>query len=155
MKKVMIAMIEDNKIIRENIMKFIGFHEEFEVVLGVGSAESFFHEIKSNPKIQIDILLLDIGLPGISGLEALPQLLQWKPDLNVIVLSTYEEEDMILKALCSGACSYISKKSQSFRNRRSHQNRAQRWLVYVAEYCPRDHQPPHGWAGEQSQHTIR
>jgi len=111
MKKVMIAMIEDNKIIRENIMKFIGFHEEFEVVLGVGSAESFFHEIKSNPKIQIDILLLDIGLPSISGLEALPQLLQWKPDLNVIVLSTYEEEDMILKALCSGACSYISKKA--------------------------------------------
>lgn len=111
MKKAMIAMIEDNKIIRENIMKFIGFHEEFEVVLGVGSAESFFHEIKSNPKIQIDILLLDIGLPGISGLEALPQLLQWKPDLNVIVLSTYEEEDMILKALCSGACSYISKKA--------------------------------------------
>lgn len=111
MKKAMIAMIEDNKIIRENIMKFIGFHEEFEVVLGVGSAESFFHEINANPKIQIDILLLDIGLPGISGLEALPQLLQWKPDLNVIVLSTYEEEDMILKALCSGACSYISKKA--------------------------------------------
>ena len=111
MKKAMIAMIEDNKIIRENIMKFIGFHEEFGIVLGVGSAESFFHEINANPKIQIDILLLDIGLPGISGLEALPQLLQWKPDLNVIVLSTYEEEDMILKALCSGACSYISKKA--------------------------------------------
>jgi DNA-binding NarL/FixJ family response regulator len=111
MKKVMIAMIEDNKIIRENIMKFIGFHEEFEVVLGVGSAELFFHEINFNPKIQIDILLLDIGLPGISGLEALPQLLQWKPDLNVIILSTYEEEDMILRALCSGACSYISKKA--------------------------------------------
>ncbi len=111
MGKSKIAMIEDNKIIRENIGKFIGFHEEFEIVLSVGSAEAFFDEIKFNPKIQIDILLLDIGLPGISGLDALPRLLDWNPNLNVIILSTYEEEDMILKALCSGACSYISKKA--------------------------------------------
>jgi two-component system, NarL family, response regulator LiaR len=111
MKKTKIGMIEDNKIIRENISKFIGFHEEFEMVLNVGSAEDFFQEINYNPKLHLDILLLDIGLPGISGLDALPRLLDWNPDLNVVILSTYEEEDMILKALCSGACSYISKKA--------------------------------------------
>lgn len=104
-------MIEDNKIIRDNITKFIAFHEEFEVVLSVGSAESFFYTVNANANLQLDILLLDIGLPGISGLDALPRLLDWKPDLNVIILSTYEEEDTILRALCSGACSYISKKA--------------------------------------------
>jgi two-component system, NarL family, response regulator LiaR len=46
-----------------------------------------------------------------SGLEAMPILLDLMPDVNIIILSTYEEEDMILKALCSGACSYISKKA--------------------------------------------
>jgi two-component system, NarL family, response regulator LiaR len=111
MKKTKIGMIEDNKIIRENIVKFIGFHEEFEIILHVGSAEAFFEETNFNPKLRLDILLLDIGLPGISGLDALPRILDWNPDLNVIILSTYEEEDMILKALCSGACSYISKKA--------------------------------------------
>jgi two-component system, NarL family, response regulator LiaR len=111
MEKTKIAMIEDNKIIRENIVKFIGFHEEFEIILHVGSAEAFFEETNFNPKLRLDILLLDIGLPGISGLDALPRILDWNPDLNVIILSTYEEEDMILKALCSGACSYISKKA--------------------------------------------
>jgi two-component system, NarL family, response regulator LiaR len=106
-----ISIIEDNKVIRDNINKFIAFHEEFKMVLSVGSVESFFHETQYDSKIQVDILLLDIGLPGISGLDALPSLLSWKPDLNIIILSTYEEEDMILKALCSGACSYISKKA--------------------------------------------
>lgn len=111
MEKTRIAMIEDNRIIRDNISKFLGFHEEFEMVLNVGSAEAFFEEINTKPKPHIDILLLDIGLPGISGLDALPRLLEWSPALNIIILSTYEEEDMILKALCSGACSYISKKA--------------------------------------------
>jgi two-component system, NarL family, response regulator LiaR len=111
METFKVGIIEDNGVIRENIAKYIGFHEEFEMVLNVGSAESFFHEISVNNKLHIDILLLDIGLPGISGLEALPRILDWKPDLNVIILSTYEEEDIILKALCSGACSYISKKA--------------------------------------------
>jgi DNA-binding NarL/FixJ family response regulator len=64
-----------------------------------------------DPKYPIDILLLDIGLPGMSGLEGLPLLREKLPDLDIIMLTTYEEEDMILKALCSGACSYISKKA--------------------------------------------
>ena len=57
------------------------------------------------------ILLLDIGLPGTSGIEAIPLILDKYPDLNIVMLTTYEEEDLILKALCSGACSYISKKA--------------------------------------------
>jgi two-component system, NarL family, response regulator LiaR len=111
METFKVGIIEDNGVIRENISKYIGFHEEFDMALSVGSAESFFHEIALNAKLPLDILLLDIGLPGISGLDALPRILAWKPDLNVIILSTYEEEDIILKALCNGACSYISKKA--------------------------------------------
>ena len=111
MEKTKIGMIEDNKIIRDNITKFIKFHEEFDMILTVGSVESFFRETNFNSQIHLDILLLDIGLPGMSGLDALPVLLDMMPQLNIIILSTYEEEDMILKALCSGACSYISKKA--------------------------------------------
>ena len=111
MEKIKISIIEDNKIIRDNISKFIGFHEEFEMAIVQGSVESFLYEKNTNPKTTTDILLLDIGLPGMSGLDALPMLIDLMPTTNVIILSTYEEEDMILKALCSGACSYISKKA--------------------------------------------
>jgi DNA-binding NarL/FixJ family response regulator len=111
MEKTRVSLIEDNKVIRENVSKFIGFHEEFELVMIHGSAESLLLEFESNPNKTSEILLLDIGLPGISGLEALPILLEKMPLLNVIILSNYEEEDIILKALCSGACSYVSKKA--------------------------------------------
>ena len=111
MKKTKISIIEDNKVVRENVSKFVGFHEEFELCQVHGSVESFLHVLNINPSLQSDILILDIGLPGLSGLEAIPLILERLPQQDIIMLTTYEEEDVILKALCSGACSYISKKA--------------------------------------------
>jgi DNA-binding NarL/FixJ family response regulator len=111
MRPTRISLIEDNKVIRDNVAGFIGFHEEFEVITVHGSAESFFLALQADARLNPDILLLDIGLPGMSGLDALPLLFERLPNLDVVILTTYEEEDVILRALCSGACSYISKKT--------------------------------------------
>jgi DNA-binding NarL/FixJ family response regulator len=111
MEKTKVSIIEDNTLIRDNVMSYIGLHEEFEIAMVHSSVESFVLEVKANPSKVNNILLLDIGLPGMSGIEGLPVLLQLIPSLNIIILSTYEEEDIILKALCAGACSYISKKA--------------------------------------------
>lgn len=111
MEKTRISVIEDNKVIRDNVTKFISFHEEFELNGIYGSANSFLDTLAINSSFRSDILLLDIGLPGLSGLEAIPLILEKMPELNIVMLTTYEEEDVILKALCSGACSYISKKA--------------------------------------------
>ena len=108
---IRVSMIEDIKDIRENVSKFIGFHQEFEIVETFDSVESFLHHMKVYPDFKLDILLLDIGLPGMSGLESIPIILEHIPHLDVIMLTTYEEEDIILQAICAGACSYISKKS--------------------------------------------
>ena len=111
MEKVKISIIEDNKVIRDNVSKFIGFHEEFELGFIYESANRFLDSFIISEPGQIHILLLDIGLPGISGLDAIPLILEKTPDINIVMLTTYEEEDVILKALCAGACSYISKKA--------------------------------------------
>lgn len=111
MKKIRVSIIEDNKVIRDNVSKFISFHDEFEIMSIHGTANSFLDSLVISPSFQTDILLLDIGLPGISGIDAIPMILEKMPDLNIVMLTTYEEEDVILKALCSGACSYISKKA--------------------------------------------
>ncbi len=111
MKKVRISIIEDNKVIRDNVSKFISFHEEFEIASVHGTADSFLDSLIISSSFHCDILLLDIGLPGISGIDAIPMILEKMPELNIVMLTTYEEEDVILKALCSGACSYISKKA--------------------------------------------
>ena len=111
MKKVRISIIEYNKVIRDNVSKFISFHEEFEIASVHGTADSFLDSLIISSSFHCDILLLDIGLPGISGIDAIPMILEKMPELNIVMLTTYEEEDVILKALCSGACSYISKKA--------------------------------------------
>ncbi len=111
MKKVKVSIIEDNRVIRDNVTKFISFHEEFELGTMHESATHFIDSFIPVTPDQIHILLLDIGLPGISGLDAIPMILAKMPDLHIVMLTTYEEEDVILKALCSGACSYISKKA--------------------------------------------
>jgi DNA-binding NarL/FixJ family response regulator len=95
--------------VRESLMKFIGSQEEFITGSLFGSALSFINSDISDYQDQLHILLLDIGLPQMSGIEAIPLILEKHPDINIVMLTAYEEEDMILKALCSGACSYISK----------------------------------------------
>jgi DNA-binding NarL/FixJ family response regulator len=110
-ESVRISIIEDNKVIRDNVTKFISFHEEFELGTIHESATAFLDAFIINNPGQTHILLLDIGLPGINGLDAIPLILEKIPDINIVMLTTYEEEDVILKALCSGACSYISKKA--------------------------------------------
>ncbi|MBL0269114.1 MAG: response regulator transcription factor [Chitinophagaceae bacterium] len=110
MGTIRVSIIEDNKVIRDNVSKFISFHDDFEIAAVHGSAKTFLESLQIGG-VQTDILLLDIGLPGISGLEAIPLILEKMPDLNIVMLTTYEEEDVIVKALCSGACSYISKKA--------------------------------------------
>lgn len=106
-----ISIIDDNLTIRSYVAKFIGLHSEFEVVKVFGSIESFLYEKDKNPEFTFDILLLDIGLPGISGIEGIPRIKSLLPEVDIIMLTTYEEEDVILKAICAGACSYLSKKA--------------------------------------------
>lgn len=111
MEKVKVSIVEDNKVIRDNVSKFISFHEEFELGVIAHSADIFLDSLIITPPDQTHIILLDIGLPGMSGIDAIPYILEKIPDINIVMLTTYEEEDVILKALCSGACSYISKKA--------------------------------------------
>ncbi len=111
-EKAIIHIVEDNKVIRESVSKFISFHEEFSMGEIAVSADSFLSSTIPVQDETIHILLLDIGLPGTSGIDAIPLILDKYPELNIVMLTTYEEEDLILKALCSGACSYISKKAR-------------------------------------------
>jgi DNA-binding NarL/FixJ family response regulator len=106
-----ITIIEDNPKVRDSVMTFIGLHEEFEMGEFFASIEAFFYKLELRPDYRTHIVLLDIGLPGMSGLEAIPLIREKLPEADIIMLTTYEEESKILKALCSGACSYISKKA--------------------------------------------
>ena len=111
MIKSKIDIVEDHQVIRENVKTYIEFHDDLEVNIVSGSIESYILELKKDPNNKANALLLDVGLPGKSGIEGIPEILAIHPDLDIIMLTTYEEEEVILRAICSGACSYISKKA--------------------------------------------
>lgn len=109
--KIGVSIIEDNKSIRENVSKYISYSDDMEIISAFDSIETFIAFGSSKSASRSDLLLLDIGLPGKSGLQGIPLILEQQPTIDIVMLTTYEEEEMILKALCLGAVGYISKKT--------------------------------------------
>jgi DNA-binding NarL/FixJ family response regulator len=58
---------------------------------------------------QPDLILLDVGLPGISGIDAIPQLKQGAPGARLVILTAFEDDDKVFKAICAGASGYLLK----------------------------------------------
>jgi DNA-binding NarL/FixJ family response regulator len=108
MNSITVAMIDDDKIVSDSVSTFVDLKSDFIINHTFSTAEEFIaFNFTSSPQI----LILDVGLPGISGIDAIPIILKKFPSLDIIILTTYEEEDVIVKALCAGACSYISKRA--------------------------------------------
>lgn len=103
-----IIIVEDDPVVLDSLVSFFGCLKSVQVINTFGSAEDFLSWLKQHTENQF-ILLLDIQLPGKTGVEALPEIKHLKPGLDVIILTTFEETDMIFKALSAGACSYVSK----------------------------------------------
>jgi DNA-binding NarL/FixJ family response regulator len=101
-----VIIVEDKKIIRESITALINASERFSCIKGFEDCESFL----ASPEIKdADIVLMDIGLPGISGIEGVQKLKQLYPELDVMMLTIYEDNQKIFDALCAGACGYLLK----------------------------------------------
>ncbi len=107
---IRISIIEDDLTIRKNVITFIGFFDDLALSSESGSVEEFL-KTASKDVIDHDVLLLDIGLPGMSGLEGISKIKSLCPELDIIMLTTYDEEEKIVTALQEGACSYLSKKT--------------------------------------------
>jgi len=101
-------IIEDQQEIREGIKVLIGGTPGYRCVGALGSME----EALSTPAAsEPDVILLDIGLPGISGIDGIPLLKDRYPAAAILVLSIYDDEDRIFRALCAGASGYLLKKT--------------------------------------------
>ena len=110
METIHVGIVEDQKTIHESLVQSIEMYPSLELAFSAYSAEDALSQM-SVLNVSPDVILLDIGLPGISGLEALPQIKSALDKTDIIMLTTYEESDKIFSALSAGACSYISKRS--------------------------------------------
>jgi DNA-binding NarL/FixJ family response regulator len=110
MKPIPIAVVEDDPIIRESLRTFLGGDPQFDLVYSAVSMEDFLQTLAQDSRINPSVILLDIQLPGQSGIEGIQAIKKLRPSIDIIMLTTFEESDKIFAALCAGACSYLSKR---------------------------------------------
>ena len=111
MKTINLAIIEDEKVIRESLFTYLSVDPTFEIRWTEESVEDFLRVIKLPSSHKPDVLLLDIQLPGMTGLEGIRLIKEVLPEVDIIMLTTFEDTDSIFRALREGACSYISKRT--------------------------------------------
>ena len=101
-----IAIVEDDKETRNLVANYLESVQQFKVIETFDSAEAII--VKFNT-LEIDVCLVDIGLPGMNGIECINKLKTIKPSVNFIVFSTANNNEQLFNALAAGATSYILK----------------------------------------------
>jgi DNA-binding NarL/FixJ family response regulator len=102
-----IAIVEDSRVIRESLAEFVQADPEFECVCACATAEEALEIV---PQHQPDIVLMDIQLPKMSGIDCTAQLKHLLPAVQVIMVTVYEDTERIYSALRAGACGYLLKR---------------------------------------------
>jgi DNA-binding NarL/FixJ family response regulator len=106
--RITVVIIEDDRLIREGLCTLINGAKGY---CCTGSFRSM-EEALARPWSEIPMAgLVDIGLPGMSGVEGLPLLREKYPDVAFLMLTIYDDDERIFDALCAGACGYLLKKT--------------------------------------------
>lgn len=100
------AFIEDDKIIRETISEFLSGFPELDLKGLFSKAEDAIPELKKNP---VDVVLMDIHLPGKSGIECVRELHTAVPEMQFLMCSSFHEPEKIFESLKAGANGYVLK----------------------------------------------
>ncbi|MFZ4620804.1 MAG: response regulator [Bacteroidota bacterium] len=103
-----VVIVEDNKIINNSLAALLNRSKGFSCVGAFVDCESMLKKVKS---LEPDLLLMDIKLPGMNGIEGVKIVKGILPDLNILMLTVHEENDLIFDALVAGACGYLVKKT--------------------------------------------
>jgi len=103
-----VAIVEDNTTIREGLAALINGTEGYKCVGAFGDVESFLPKINI---LNINVVLMDIGLPGMNGIDGVKNAVIKNPDISILMLTVYEESEFVFDALCAGACGYLVKKT--------------------------------------------
>lgn len=105
---IKVSIVEDIKEIREGLGVLICGSEEYSCISNYANAES---ALKGIVEDQPDVVLMDIGLPGMSGIDCIRKLKSKNQAIQIIMLTVYEDDDHIFNALVAGASGYLVKKT--------------------------------------------
>jgi DNA-binding NarL/FixJ family response regulator len=107
---ITVSIVEDNEQLRGTLARVLNRAEGFRCLSHYGSAED---ALKALPKERPEVVLMDINLPGMNGVECVRQLKQVLPQTQIVMLTVYEDTENIFNALAAGAAGYLLKRTKS------------------------------------------
>jgi DNA-binding NarL/FixJ family response regulator len=106
MKKQRIILVDDHELVRIGLKSLLERHPQFDVVGEAGSAREALEQVES---LKPDVVVMDIRLPGTSGIDACEQIVNQFPETKVLMLTSYAEDEMLFSAIRAGASGYVLK----------------------------------------------
>lgn len=103
-------VVEDQRVLRENLAALINSEDDLSCPFALESAEDFFAALEEGDPP--DLVLMDIGLPGASGIEAVRYIASLSPATKVVIITIHEEDENVFEAICAGAGGYLLKPSE-------------------------------------------
>ena len=103
-----VLLVDDHKIMRDGLKAILSRGSEFRVV---GEAENGRDAVQFTKRLKPHVVVMDIGLPGLNGVETTQEILRLHPDCKVVVLSMYDDDNSVLGAIRAGARGFILKRA--------------------------------------------
>lgn len=106
MEDIKIFLLDDHKIVRDGLKSLLTIDPAFKVIGEESHPEIF---LRALPEMNFDLLILDISLPGMSGLDVLKKVRSLKPQIQIVMLSMHDNPEYVLKSMREGANAYLPK----------------------------------------------
>ncbi len=103
-----ILLVDDHKIMRDGLRAILSASGEFKVA---AEADSGSEAVQLARRLRPHLILMDLSLPGLNGIEATLEILRANPDARVVILSMYEDEESVIRSIRSGARGFVLKKA--------------------------------------------
>ena len=110
MESIKVLIADDHKLYREGIKALLDGETDIDIILEANNGEAILQTLAEHP---VDIILMDIDMPGMGGVEATQAVKQQYPNTRILILSMYDDIDFILKVLKAGASGYLLKESEN------------------------------------------
>jgi two-component system response regulator NreC len=110
MKKIRVELVDDHAVVRAGVRMLLEYQADMEVVAEAANA---VEGVRLARDLRPDVVLLDIGLPGCSGLDAIVPVLEASPKSRILILSTHDNQAYLRLALAAGAAGYVAKEASA------------------------------------------